>query len=235
MQHSEEYAAFIFEPLVQGAGGMVMYAAETLDSLIACAQRHEVMCIADEIMTGFGRTGKFFAIDHGIQKPDIICLSKGLTGGMMAMGLTLCSDEIFNAFLSADRHKTLFHSHSFTANPLACAAANASMDLMEEEATWSNIAAIEISHEAWKIKMAGHSTIKNVRCVGTIIACELETVEKDGYLNPIRGKAYDHFIKKGILLRPLGNTLYILPPYCIKPSELALIYLEIENFAATIN
>jgi adenosylmethionine-8-amino-7-oxononanoate aminotransferase len=109
------------------------------------------------------------------------------------------------------------------------------MDLMEEEATWSNIAAIEISHEAWKIKMAGHPTIKNVRCVGTIIACELETVEKDGYLNPIRGKAYDHFIKKGILLRPLGNTLYILPPYCIKPSELALIYLEIENFAATIS
>ena len=235
LKHADGYAAIIFEPLIQGAGGMNMYAAATLDKIISRTKKGGLISISDEIMTGFGRTGKWFAMDYLQQKPDIVCLSKGLTGGMMALGVTVCSDPLFESFLSSDRKKTLFHSHSFTANPLACAAANASMDLMEEEATWSNIAAIEISHEAWKIKMAGHPTIKNVRCCGTIVACELETVEKDGYLNPIRGKAYDHFIKKGILLRPLGNTLYILPPYCIKPSELALIYLEIENFAATIS
>jgi len=235
LKQSDEYAAIIFEPLIQGAGGMNMYAAETLDKIILMAKNQGLFCISDEIMTGFGRTGKWFAMDYLQQKPDIICLSKGLTGGMMAMGVTVCSDSLFESFLSSDRTKTLFHSHSFTANPIACAAANASMDLMEDENTWSNIASIEKSHEVWKSKMATHPTIKNVRCLGTIVACELETVEKDGYLNPIRGKAYDHFIKKGILLRPLGNTLYILPPYCIKPSELALIYLEIENFASTIN
>jgi adenosylmethionine-8-amino-7-oxononanoate aminotransferase len=186
-------------------------------------------------MTGFGRTGKWFAMDYLQQKPDILCLSKGLTGGMMAMGVTVCSDPLFESFLSSDRKKTLFHSHSFTANPLACAAANASLDLMEKTETWSQIAAIQESHAAWKNKLQNHPVIRNIRCWGTIVACEIDTPEKDGYLNPIRGKAYDHFIKKGILLRPLGNTLYILPPYCIKPSELAKIYLEIENFAATIS
>lgn len=235
LEKAEEYAAIIFEPLIQGAGGMNMYPAETLDAIISMAKKHGLLCISDEIMTGFGRTGKWFAMDYLQHKPDILCLSKGLTGGMMAMGVTLCSDPLFESFLSSDRKKTLFHSHSFTANPLACAAANASLDLMEKETTWSQIAAIEKSHAAWKNKMISHPKIKNVRYLGTIVACELETAEKDGYLNPIRGKAYDHFIKKGILLRPLGNTLYILPPYCIKPSELALIYLEIENFAAQIN
>ncbi len=230
MQHSEDYAAFIFEPLVQGAGGMVMYAAETLDSLIACAQGHEVMCIADEIMTGFGRTGKFFAIDHGIQKPDIICLSKGLTGGMMAMGLTLCSDEIFNAFLSADRHKTLFHSHSFTANPLTCAAANASLDLMEAEGFWEKIETIQASHAQW-IQQTNHPALKNLRQKGTILAFELENGEANDYMNPIRGQAYDYFIKKGVLLRPLGNTIYVLAPYCISQADLDYIYTCIQEFA----
>ena len=230
MQKSEDYAAFIFEPLVQGAGGMVMYAAETLDSLISCAQGHEVMCIADEIMTGFGRTGKFFAIDHGIQKPDIICLSKGLTGGMMAMGLTLCSDEIFDAFLSADRHKTLFHSHSFTANPLTCAAANASLDLMEAEGFWEKIEAIQASHAQW-IQQTNHPALKNLRQKGTILAFELENGETNDYMNPIRGQAYDYFIKKGVLLRPLGNTIYVLAPYCISQADLDYIYTCIQEFA----
>lgn len=235
LKQSEDYAAIIFEPLIQGAGGMNIYPAETLDKIIATAQKHGLLCISDEIMTGFGRTGKWFAMDYLKQKPDIVCLSKGLTGGMMAMGVTVCSNQLFESFLSSDRKKTLFHSHSFTANPLACAAANASMDLMEKEETWTSIAAIEKCHEAWKIRMTSHPGIKNIRYIGTILACELETNEKDDYLNPIRGKAYDYFIKKGILLRPLGNTLYILPPYCIKPSELVLIYLEIEKFARQLN
>lgn len=230
MRHAEDYAAFIFEPLVQGAGGMAMYSAETLDSLIACAQANQVMCIADEIMTGFGRTGKFFAIDHGHQKPDIMCLSKGLTGGTMAMGLTICSDDIFNAFLSTDRHKTLFHSHSFTANPLTCAAANASLDLMEAEGFWEKIEAIRESHTRW-IQQTNHPALKNLRQTGTILAFELVNGEADDYMNPIRGRAYAHFIKKGVLLRPLGNTIYVLAPYCISQTDLDYIYTCILEFA----
>ena len=230
MRHAEDYAAFIFEPLVQGAGGMAMYSAETLDSLIACAQANQVMCIADEIMTGFGRTGKFFAIDHGHQKPDIVCLSKGLTGGMMAMGLTICSDDMFNAFLSADRHKTLFHSHSFTANPLTCAAANARLDLMEAEGFWEKIEAIRESHARW-IQQTNHPALKNLRQTGTILAFELVNGEADDYMNPIRGRAYAHFIKKGVLLRPLGNTIYVLAPYCISQIDLDYIYTCILEFA----
>ena len=131
---ANEFAAFIFEPLIQGAGGMKMYEASTLDALIQIAHKKGMLCIADEIMTGFGRTGKWFAMDYLTEKPDIACFSKGLTGGMMAMGLTLCSDSLFQSFLSDDRKKTLFHSHSFTANPLACAAANA--PVIREQVSW---------------------------------------------------------------------------------------------------
>ncbi|MHA8065730.1 adenosylmethionine--8-amino-7-oxononanoate transaminase [Aquirufa sp. ROCK2-A2] len=231
MQHSEEYAAFIFEPLIQGAGGMFMYQAETLDQLIELAQKNGVLCIADEIMTGFGRTGKWFAMDYLNHKPDIACFSKGLTGGMMALGATCCSNQLFEAFLSQDRIKTLFHSHSFTANPLACAAANSSMDLMEQAETWENIERIVEKHQIWKQKLDKHPVLQNVRQQGTIIAFELETGESQGYTHSIRDVAYRYFIEKGILLRPLGNTLYILPPYCITNQQLDFIYQEIENFA----
>lgn len=234
MEHAADYAAFIFEPLIQGAGGMKMYAPETLDALIKLAHEHQLLCIADEIMTGFGRTGKWFAMDYLTHKPDIACFSKGLTGGMMAMGITTCSNALFDAFLSDDRKKTLFHSHSFTANPMACAAALASMDIMERAETWANIARVEASHLAWKRKPKSH-IIQNIRVQGTIVAFELAVGESTGYLHSIRDQAYQYCIKKGILMRPLGNTLYILPPYCIKPSQLANIYLEIENFAATIS
>lgn len=234
MQNAEEYAAFIFEPLIQGAGGMNIYAAETLNELIQIAQQNKVLCIADEIMTGFGRTGKWFAMDYLSQKPDIACFSKGLTGGMMALGATCCSEKLFDAFLSNDRKKTLFHSHSFTANPLACAAANASMDLMEDETTWKNIERIQTYHQNWKDKLSAYSVIKNARQLGTIIAFEIETGESNSYTHSIRDIAYQFFIDKGILMRPLGNTLYILAPYCIKNQELDLIYQTIEDFAKTI-
>ncbi len=234
MQHSEDYAAFIFEPLIQGAGGMNIYEAETLNSLIHIAQENNVLCIADEIMTGFGRTGKWFAMDYLTNKPDIACFSKGLTGGMMALGATCCSEKLFDAFLSNDRKKTLFHSHSFTANPLACAAANASMDLMEDENTWKNIERIQLHHQRWKEKLNHHTVFKNPRQLGTIIAFEIETGETNSYTHSIRDIAYQFFIKKGILMRPLGNTLYILAPYCIKNQELDLIYQTIEDFAQTI-
>lgn len=234
MQESNDYAAFIFEPLIQGAGGMKMYAPETLDSLIALAHENQLLCIADEIMTGFGRTGKWFAMDYLTHKPDIACFSKGLTGGMMAMGITTCSNALFDAFLSDDRKKTLFHSHSFTANPMACAVALASMDLMEKAETWENIERIKSSYFTWKSKMQGHEIITNVRIQGSIIAFELSVGESNGYMHSIRDRAYQYFIKKGVLMRPLGNTLYILPPYCISNEELERIYAEIENFAAIL-
>jgi adenosylmethionine---8-amino-7-oxononanoate aminotransferase len=229
--NSDEYAAFIFEPLIQGAGGMKMYEASTLDALICMAHEKGMFCIADEIMTGFGRTGKWFAMDYLAEKPDIACFSKGLTGGMMAMGLTLCSDSLFKSFLSEDRKKTLFHSHSFTANPLACAAANASLDLMEKEETWASIARVESRHRAFAATLKNHSILKNVRIQGTIIAMEIAVGEANGYLHSIRDKAYAYFIEQGILMRPLGNTIYILAPYCIEDEDLAYIYEKIKAFA----
>lgn len=232
MKQSADYAAFIFEPLIQGAGGMKMYAAETLDTLIELAHEHQILCIADEIMTGFARTGKWFAMDYLKHKPDIACFSKGLTGGMMAMGITTCSNELFDTFLSEDRKKMLFHSHSFTANPMACAVSLASLDILEKPETWENLARIQACHEAWAATQANHPVIKNLRVKGTIIALELVDGEENGYLHGVRDDAYQYFLKKGILLRPLGNTLYILPPYCISNDDLQVIYSEIENFAA---
>jgi adenosylmethionine-8-amino-7-oxononanoate aminotransferase len=232
MKDADTYAAFIFEPLIQGAGGMKMYAPETLDSLISLAHANKLLCIADEIMTGFGRTGKWFAMDYLTHKPDIACFSKGLTGGMMAMGITTCSNELFDTFLSDDRKKMLFHSHSFTANPMACAVSLASLDLMEKPETWENIARIQARHEAWIEKIRPHSIIQNLRVQGTILAFELEDGQENGYMHSIRDDAYQYFIKKGILMRPLGNTIYILAPYCISNDELEIIYSEIENFAS---
>jgi adenosylmethionine-8-amino-7-oxononanoate aminotransferase len=231
MQNAHEYAAFIFEPLIQGAGGMIMYEEETLDELIRLAQKNDILCIADEIMTGFGRTGKWFAMDYLTNKPDIACFSKGLTGGMMALGATCCSNRLYEAFLSNDRKKMLFHSHSFTANPLACAAANASMDIMEQAETWENIERISASHAEWGLKIKHHPILRNIRNKGTIIAMELETGEEKSYTHSIRDDAYQHFLNQGILLRPLGNTLYILAPYCITNQQLAFIYQEMEDFA----
>jgi adenosylmethionine-8-amino-7-oxononanoate aminotransferase len=231
MKQSADYAAFIFEPLIQGAGGMKMYAPETLDTLIELAHEHQILCIADEIMTGFARTGKWFAMDYLKHKPDIACFSKGLTGGMMAMGITTCSNELFDTFLSEDRKKMLFHSHSFTANPMACAVSLASLDILEKPETWENLARIQACHEAWAATQANHPVIKNLRIKGTIIALELVDGEEDGYMHSVRDDAYQYFLKKGILLRPLGNTLYILPPYCISNEDLQVIYSEIENFA----
>ncbi|MFM1835895.1 MAG: Adenosylmethionine--8-amino-7-oxononanoate transaminase, partial [Bacteroidota bacterium] len=232
MKQSADYAALIFEPLIQGAGGMKMYAPETLDTLIELAHKHQILCIADEIMTGFARTGKWFAMDYLKHKPDIACFSKGLTGGMMAMGITTCSNELFDTFLSDDRKKMLFHSHSFTANPMACAVSLASLDILEKPETWENLARIQASHEAWAASQTDHPVIKNLRVKGTIIALELVDGEENGYMHSVRDDAYQYFLKKGILLRPLGNTLYILPPYCISNEDLQAIYSEIENFAA---
>src|ERR1035437_1916189 len=212
---SENSAAFIFEPLVLGAGGMLMYEAKYLDELISICKNKNVICIADEVMTGFGRTGKFFATDFLNNKPDIICLSKGITGGVMPLGVTVCAQFIYDAYVSEDKNKTFFHGHSYTANPTACAAALASMDFIEREETFGNINRISGLHLQFKEKIKSNKNILEVRTIGTIIALEIKTSEQSGYMNSISEKISSWFIKKGILLLPLGNVLYILSPYCI--------------------
>lgn len=225
-----DVAAFIFEPLVQGSAGMVMYSPEILNELLEICHKHDTLCIADEVMTGFGRTGKLFATDHINEKPDIVCLSKGLTGGSMPLSLTVCSDKIYNEFLADDHSKTFFHGHSFTGNPLACAAACASLDLFDQTSTWDNINDIVTSHKNFGDKVSNHEKLDNVRQHGTILAMEFKTGSNTSYFNNLRDELYHFFLDQNILLRPLGNVLYILPPYCISKSELNNIYSLIEEF-----
>jgi len=217
-------AAFIFEPLVQGAAGMLMYEAEYLDELIVLANEHNIICIADEVMTGFGRTGSNFAIEYLVSKPDIICLSKGITGGFMPLGVTACSQKIYDAFYADDKMKTFFHGHSYTANPLACAAANASMDILNSQECKEQIASIAASHASFAASVADHPFIKEVRQLGTILAIELKTGEDSSYFNTIQSSAYEYYLSNGIFLRPLGNVVYIMPPYCITSDELTAVY-----------
>jgi adenosylmethionine-8-amino-7-oxononanoate aminotransferase len=224
-----ETACFVFEPLVQGSGGMLMYDAGYLNQLMAHCRRENVLMIADEVFTGFGRTGKPFASNHIQVQPDIMCFSKGLTGGTMALGLTACTQQIYDAFLSDDRLKTLFHGHSFTANPIACAAALASLDLFLEPATAANISRIETAHRQFAAKIKHHPKIKAVRQTGTIVAMEWETGDNTSYFNSLRDKLYQYFLAEGIILRPLGNIIYILPPYCITNAELDYVYSKIEQ------
>jgi len=227
---NKDVAAFIFEPLVQGSAGMVMYSPEILNELIDICKNHDVLAIADEVMVGFGRTGKLFATDHIENNPDIVCLSKGLTGGTMPLGLTVCSDKIYNEFLSDDHSKTFFHGHSFTGHPLACAAACASLDLMEKPETWKQIEMIMEQHQIFANRIESNSKLKIVRQQGTILAMEFDAGDSTSYFNGLRDTLYNYFLEKNILLRPLGNVLYILPPYCITKEELATIYKAIEDF-----
>jgi adenosylmethionine-8-amino-7-oxononanoate aminotransferase len=222
-----QVAAFIFEPLVQGASGMRIYAAELLDKLIEVAQSQEVICIADEVMTGFGRTGKLFASDYLVHKPDIICLSKGITGGFLPLGVTTCTEKIIAAYRDTDLMKTFFHGHSYTANPIVCAAANASLDLLLLPDCQANIANIATAHATFAAECRLWKTVRSVCNLGVILAIELETDQETSYINEARSKLYDYFLTKDILLRPLGNILYVLPPYCINFEELQRIYSEI--------
>ena len=224
-----ELAAFIYEPLIQGAAGMLMYNAADLDELLDHCRNEGVLLIADEVMTGFGRTGKLFATDHLQLKPDVMCFSKGITGGTMAMGVTTCTQNVFDAFLSDDKLKTLFHGHSFTANPVTCAAAIASMDLLEKPETTADINRISDRHSQFRMKIAGHPKLRNIRQTGTIIAFEWETGEGTSYFNQLGKNLYKFFLDQRIILRPLGNIIYILPPYCITNEQLDYIYRKIEE------
>ncbi|MGK6341035.1 adenosylmethionine--8-amino-7-oxononanoate transaminase [Chryseobacterium sp. DT-3] len=224
---AEETACFIYEPLVQGAAGMLMYEAEHLDELMKICRSEKILMIQDEVFTGFGRTGKLFAANHLAEIPDIMCFSKGLTGGTLPMGITTSSQEIFNAFLSDDKYKTLFHGHSFTANPLACTAALASMELLLQEETLTAIDRISRQHSDFAKILSKHPHVENVRQTGTILAFEYKTDQHTSYFNQIGKVLYDEFLKRGIIMRPLGNVMYLVPPYCISAEDLNFIYQNI--------
>lgn len=224
---ADEVACFIYEPLVQGAAGMLMYNAKDLDELMKFCKSQNILMVQDEVFTGFGRTGKLFAANHLTEKPDIMCFSKGLTGGTLPMGITTCSDEIYNAFLSEDKYKTLFHGHSFTANPLSCTAALASMELLLNEETQNNIQRICEQHSVFSKILTEHVKVENVRQIGTILAWEFKHGEETSYFNEIGKKLYDEFLSRGIIMRPLGNVMYLVPPYCISSDELDFIYQNI--------
>jgi adenosylmethionine-8-amino-7-oxononanoate aminotransferase len=224
-----EVYAFLFEPLVLGAGGMLMYPPEVLDQLIALCHRYGALCIADEVMTGFGRTGTLFACDQLQEQPDIMALSKGITGGTLPLSVTSCSAEIFAAFWSDDKLKAFFHGHSYTANPVGCAAALASLDLMEQPATQAAVQRIGDQHAAFRAKLAGHSAFSRIQQTGTILALEFVTPASTSYFNDLRDRLYNFFLERGILLRPLGNVIYILPPYCITKEQLEEVYAAIED------
>jgi len=225
---TNEVACFIFEPLVQGANCMHMYKAAYLDKLIEYAQKHNVVCIADEVMTGFGKTGKLFAADYLEYKPDVMCLSKALTAGMVPMGLTTCSQKIYDAFYADEIGKGFFHGHTYSANPIACAAAIASIELVQSEEIQNGIKMIERNHEAFALKIKDATNVFEIRTLGVILAIDLN-MDIDRY-GKERNSIFKYFMSKGIFLRPLGNTLYILPPYVITQKELTFIYKEIESY-----
>lgn len=222
-------AGFIFEPLVQGAAGMVMYEPESLDKLIQICQENNVITIADEVMTGFGKTGKNFACDYLETQPDVICLSKALTGGTIPMAITTFTQELFDGFYSDDINHALFHGHTFTANPTGCAAALASMELLQTDDMQANLARINRSHLDFQRHIEKHPKVKTARTLGVIFALEIETGDDSSYYGAIRTKLYNFFIEHGVILRPVGNIVYVLPPYIMTDAQLQKVYQVVEK------
>jgi adenosylmethionine-8-amino-7-oxononanoate aminotransferase len=222
-----DVAAFIFEPLVQGAGGMRMYCPDTLYKMLVKCKFYGAFSIADEVFTGFYRTGTPLAVHQLPKMPDILCLSKTLTGGTLPLGVTAAPEFIFNAFQTSNPYHTFFHGHSFTANPLSCTAALASLELLKNETCIKNIQFIEQQHRAFADSIKKHSAIIEVRCLGTILAIELKTNRESGYLNPIAAQLTKFFLDRNIYLRPLGNVVYFTPPYIINEIELRTVHTAI--------
>ncbi|WP_261375018.1 adenosylmethionine--8-amino-7-oxononanoate transaminase [Maribacter sp. MAR_2009_72] len=220
-------AAFIFEPLVQGAAGMKFHSAKGLDELIQLCQTHDVLCIADEIMTGFGKTGTDFASDILMNKPDIICLSKALTAGMFPLSITSCSKKLYDRFLSDEVHKGFFHAHTFSAHPIGCAAALAGISLLNSSEIMERRQYIEKEHNVFAAEVKNHEKIAEVRVKGVILAIDLQ-LKMERYGN-LRDELYQFFLNRGVLLRPLGNTVYVLPPYVITNKQLQKIYAAIKE------
>jgi adenosylmethionine-8-amino-7-oxononanoate aminotransferase len=224
-----ELAAVIVEPLILGAGGMRVWDASVLRAIRERTAAAGVHLIADEVMTGFGRTGPMFACERAEVRPDLICLSKGITGGVLPLGATAATEAIFDAFRSTDRRKTFFHGHSYTANPIACAAALASLALFDEAST-NDRHRIERAHARHLADLRTVRGVKAVRQLGTVAAVELEA--KDGYLSEVGRELAAFSLEQGVLIRPLGNVAYCLPPYGITDDELQLVYDVLQRFLA---
>ncbi|TAI67921.1 adenosylmethionine--8-amino-7-oxononanoate transaminase [Bradyrhizobium sp. Leo170] len=223
-------AAFIVEPLILGAGGMLMYPAWVLRETKRICEASNVLFIADEVMSGWGRTGTLFASEQADVSPDIACYSKGLTGGSLPLAVTLCRADIFDAHYSKDRARTFFHSSSYTANPIACAAAKANLDLWQEPDVRKRIASVAAMQEEGIESFRVDARFNNVRRVGTITALDL-AVPDGGYLADIGPKLQAFFRDRNLLLRPLGNTIYVMPPYCVTAADLNEIYVGISDAA----
>jgi len=226
---TNDCAAFIFEPLVQGAAGMVMYPPEILEEFMLLCKDHSVFTIADEVMTGFGKTGKTFASDYLNTPPDMMCLSKALTGGTIPMALTTFTQEIFNGFLDNDVNKALFHGHTFTANPTGCAAALASLQLLSTPEMQANILRVNQRQLQFQEHIKSHPKVKTTRVLGVIFALEITVENQESYYGTLRNKLYNFFIDNGVILRPVGNIIYILPPYVITNAQLEKVYEVVES------
>jgi adenosylmethionine---8-amino-7-oxononanoate aminotransferase len=227
------YVGIIIEPLVQGVGGMRMCRPEFLQELRGLATEFDTLLIFDEVMTGFGRTGADFACNKAQVQPDLICLSKGITGGFLPLAVTVATEQIYDRFYSDDPNKTLYHGHSYTANPLGCAAALASLELLvQNQPVYTQM---EIWHRQHLTELANrYPQLTKLRVMGTIAAIDINNQEKAGYLNNVGRKIRHHAIARGVLLRPLGNVLYLMPPYCITEAELAWVYQQVDSILAEV-
>jgi adenosylmethionine-8-amino-7-oxononanoate aminotransferase len=223
-------AALIVEPLILGGGGMLMYGADMLREMAAICRQHDTLFIADEVMTGFGRTGTLFACEQAGVTPDMMCLAKGLSGGVIPLAATLATSEIFRAHYSRDRSRTFFHSSSFTANPIACAAGCANLQIWRDEPVRERVAALGAMQEERLTPFRHNPAFTNPRRMGTITALDLK-VPDPGYLAGIGLELMTFALARGVLLRPLGNTIYLMPPYCITGAELDLVYDVIREAA----
>jgi adenosylmethionine-8-amino-7-oxononanoate aminotransferase len=229
---NNDCAAFVFEPLVQGAAGMKFHSAKGLSLLIEKCKQQDIICIADEIMTGFGKTGKNFASEYLEYHPDIMCLSKALTAGMFPLSITSTSQKIYDRFLSEEVSKGFFHAHTFSAHPLGCAAALAGMELLSTKEIVDNRQNIERLHSEFREEIHNHPKVSNARNLGVILAVDLN-IDISRYGNT-RNKLYQFFMKRGIVLRPLGNTIYVLPPYVITNDQLKKVYVAIKELLDTL-
>jgi adenosylmethionine-8-amino-7-oxononanoate aminotransferase len=223
----DQIAGFIFEPLILGVGGMKTYSKDALSLALQLCKEKDVLTIADEVMTGFGRTGPLFACEMLSQKPDIICLSKGITGGFLPLGATLCRQEIYDGFLSPSLSKAFLHGHSYSANPLACVAALASLELLLEETCQKQRESIANFHQKFCQKWNSHPALMRCETLGTILILEYKCSDAPGYLSSVKERLYRYFLDQKLLIRPFGNVVHVVPPYCISQEELEKIYTHL--------
>lgn len=228
-----DVAALVYEPLVQGAAGMKMHDAQSLEKVLALCKKNNILLVADEVMTGFGKTGKHFASDWMETKPDIMCLSKALSAGVVPLAVTSCAQHIYDAFYSDDVNKGFFHAHTYSANPVACSAAIAGIELLQSKEIQDNIKQINKLNKQFLTEIKETGKVKNCREIGVIAAFDL-AIESNTMYNNLRDTLYKQLMDQGVYLRPLGNTIYIVPPYIINEEELNSIYTAIKKVVRDI-